>query len=57
MNIVISVVGKVAITLEEDELDALARSFGGETDAVRKKIIKLNEVVKSFSAGVEEINV
>jgi len=57
MNIVISVVGKVAITLEEDELDELARSFGNETDAVRKKIVKLNEVVKSFSAGVKEINV
>ena len=57
MNIMISVVGKVAITLEEDELDELARSFGGETDAVRKKIIKLNEVVKSFSTGVKEINV
>jgi len=57
MNIVMSVVGKVGITLEEDELDELVRSFGGETDAVRKKIIKLNDVVKSFSAGVKEINV
>ena len=57
MNIVISVVGRVSITLEEDELDELARSFGSETDAVRKKIVKLNDVVKSFSAGVKEINV
>jgi len=57
VDIRISVVGKVAITLEEDELDALARSFGSETDVVRKKIVKLNEVVKSFSAGVKEINV
>jgi len=56
MNIIISVVGKVGITLEEDELDELARSFGSETDAVREKIVKLNEVVKSFSAGVKEIN-
>jgi len=56
MNIIISVVGKVAITLEEDELDELARSFGSETDVVRKKIVKLNDVVKSFSAGVKEIN-
>ena len=57
MDIRISVVGKVAITLEEDELDELARSFGSETDVVRKKIVKLNDVVKSFSAGVKEINV